>query len=112
LLPANAAERQLFSIWGGYLVVCVVIGISTRLREGLSTSLEFHLYPAMSCFTALAFFAMGASYWGWCYVFGACFVLLTFAMGLDLRWAPMEFGCTWAALLLVIGYHLRMLGAK
>jgi hypothetical protein len=111
-LPTNAAERQLFSIWAGYLVTCFAIGISNRIWTGWQTVVELRVYPTLSCLTALAFFAMGASYWGRCYVFGVCFVLLPFAMGLDLRWAPLEFGSAWAGILLVIGYHLRKLGAK
>jgi eukaryotic-like serine/threonine-protein kinase len=112
LLPVGIAERQLFSIWGGYLATCYVVGISNRIWQGWQAVVELRLYPTLSCLTAVAFFAMGSNYWGWSYVFGACFMMLPFLMGLEPSWAPVEFGMTWAAILLLIGHHLRQLDAK
>ncbi len=109
LLPESAAERQIWSIWGGYLVVCFALGFSNRTVLGWEAALETKLYQSLSCLTALAFFATGAQFWGWCYAFGAGFLLLALVMGLDLRWAPLEFGLLWGTVLALIGLRLRRL---
>jgi hypothetical protein len=66
----------------------------------------------MSAVTGMAFFILGASYWGWCYAFGVAFYGLAYVMTLDLRGGPLEFGALWAAALVVIGLHLRRLGQE
>jgi len=48
--------------------------------------------------------------WGYCSVIGLGYLLLSFVMALDLRWAPIEFGLAWAIVLVVIGLRLRQLG--
>jgi serine/threonine-protein kinase len=110
LLPANATERHLWSVWGGYLVACIGVGLSNRMIIGWETGVEMRLYASMSCLTALAFFATAAGFWGWCYAFGAGFFLLAFVMAVDLRWASLEFGALWAAVLTVVGLRLRRIG--
>jgi len=52
------------------------------------------------------------SHGGGCYAFAAAFFGLTLLMNLDLRWAPIEFGVLWAAVLTTIGFRMRRLGAK
>jgi predicted Ser/Thr protein kinase len=111
LLPTTTQERQLWSIWGGYVVSCTVVGLSNRLLVGWDASVEMRLYPALCCLTAVAFFATAASYWGWCYVFGAAFLALAFPIGADPTWGAVEFGGLWAAALVLVGVHLRRLAA-
>jgi hypothetical protein len=41
---------------------------------------------------------------------GAAFLGLALVMAADLRWAPLEFGALWAAVLLLLGARLRRLG--
>jgi tRNA A-37 threonylcarbamoyl transferase component Bud32 len=116
LLPRGAAERQLWAIWGGYLAACFAMGLSNRLALlafdrslALGARMEPRLYPSLAALTALAFFAMAPSFWGYCAVVGAGFLALAFVMAIDLTWAPLEFGAAWAAVLLVLGVRLRRL---
>lgn len=114
LRPATAAERQMWSIWLGYLGSCFVIGIAQqmlRLRDPTIQLANTVVYPALAAVSGLAFFALGSHYWGWCYVFGASFFGLSLLMTWDLRWTPIEYGTLWAALLGTIGTRLRRLGA-
>ncbi len=107
--PQGAAERQLWMVWAGYLLACFVYGFSSRLALGFATRLELKFYQALACLTAVAFFGL-VSFWGYCAVIGAAFLALSFVMALDLRWAPLEFGAVWAAVLLLMGLRLRKLG--
>jgi hypothetical protein len=116
LLPRGAAERQLWAVWGGYLVACFALGLSNRLALlsldrslALGVRMEPRLYPSLAAMTALAFFTMAATFWGYCAVVGAAFLALAFVMAIDLTWAPLEFGATWAAVLLILGMRLRRL---
>ncbi len=109
VLPGSAAERQIWSVWGGYLVACFAMGLSNRMILGWDVAVETRLYQSLSCLTALAFFATGSSFWGWCYAFGAAFVVLAMIMGFDLRWAPLEFGLLWGIVLSFISLRLRRL---
>jgi hypothetical protein len=99
----------MWSVWLGYILANLLIGTTSRLMLGLGDDLEVYLYPHLAAVTVLAFFALASSYWGWCYAFGAAFFVLAYVMVLDLRWAPVEFGALWAAVLVVIGLRLRRL---
>jgi serine/threonine-protein kinase len=112
LLPANAAERVMWSLWIGYVGTCFVLGISYRLMVGMAVELEVNLYPSLAAITGMAFFVLGSSYWGWCYSFGLAFYGLGLAMTWDLHWAPIEFGLLWAAVLVAIGLRLHRLARK
>jgi serine/threonine-protein kinase len=110
--PDGAVERQLWAVWGGYLLACFVLGLSGRLAFGfLDTALELRFYPGLAALTALAFFALAANIWGYCAVVGLGFLGLAFLMAADLRWAPLELGLAWAAVLVLLGTRLRRLGA-
>jgi tRNA A-37 threonylcarbamoyl transferase component Bud32 len=110
LLPASAAERQMWAVWAGYVVACLVVGQTFRLVGGLAVALELNLYPVLAAVTGMAFVVLGASYWGWCYAFGLAFYALAYVMTIDLRGGPLEFGALWAVALVVIGLRLRRLG--
>ena len=117
ILPANAAERQLYSIWIGYLVayaVSAAVGrlmIGTRiLGRGAAGPEQWEAliqYPISAVLSGLAFFMMGSGYWGLYYVLGVAFFALALLMPLSLTWAPLELGGVWAASLVAIGFHLR-----
>jgi serine/threonine-protein kinase len=120
LLPASQAERQLWSIWLGYLIAFTVSAVVYRLLirlnvlgEGTAGPAhwdEFILYPGFAILSGLGFFVMGSSYWGRCYAVGLAFFLLAFLMTLRLEWAPIEFGLAWGTTLVAIGLRLRRLG--
>jgi eukaryotic-like serine/threonine-protein kinase len=110
--PRGAAERQLWAVWGGYLLACFVLGLSGRIAFGLrDTGFEVQLYQGLTVLAGLAFFALAATLWGYCAVIGLAFLGLAFVMAVDLSWAPLEFGLAWAAVLVYLGIRLRRLGA-
>jgi len=109
--PSGPAERQLWMVWGGYVLTCFAYGVSRRLILGLGESnVEMQLYQGFACLAGLAFFTLAATLWGYCAVIGAVFLGVSLLMAVDLRWAPLEFGLTWATVLIVIGLRLRALG--
>src|SRR5262249_38115913 len=86
ILPTNAAERQLWSIWIGYLLAVGGGGLARRalvwagvLAAGPGAPAnwqELLNYPSSALLAALAFFAMGSSFWGRCYALGLGFLVL------------------------------------
>lgn len=109
--PRGAAERQLWVVWGGYVLTCWGFGVSTRISHTVfDARFELELYQGWACMAALAFFVLAPTLWGYCSVIGLGYLLLSFVMALDLRWAPIEFGAAWAIVLVVIGLRLRQLG--
>jgi hypothetical protein len=111
VLPARGVERLLWSTWLGYIACGFILAMAYRLAAGWTTPVELKLYPLMSAVTGMAFVVLGSSYWGRCYAFGIAFYMLALLMHLDLRWAPVEFGATWAAVFVMIGNRLRNLAA-
>jgi serine/threonine protein kinase len=122
LLPTTPAERELWTIWIGYLVsygtgTFVVAGI---FRAGLvlpgpaaPDAYEILLtYPFSSLLSGLAFFVMGSNYWGRCYAVGVAFWALALFMPGHLTWAPLEFGLLWSGFLFALGLHLRRLSQQ
>jgi serine/threonine protein kinase len=122
LLPTSAAERQLWSIWVGYLVAYGVSVWVGRLlvwyevfQPGPNSPAGWYdliHYPMSAALSGLAFFVMGSNYWGRCYALGLAFFILAVLMPLHLDWAPLEFGTVWGLSLAGIGLHLRRLGRQ
>lgn len=112
--PRGLAERQLWAIWGGYLVVCFVYGISTHFKHVVEHSSVSVLdrYQGLACMTAFAFIVMAPTIWGYSIVIGVAYLLLAFVMAFDLMWAPLEFGVLWAVVLVGLGLRLRRLGRE
>ena len=121
LLPTSGPERELWTIWLGYLGAYAI-------NVFVSRSLAWHgiigpgpagerwddliLYPYSAMVSGLAFFVMGSNYWGRCYAFGLAFWLLAAVMPLHIEWAPLEFGLLWSVTLTLVGLHLRRLGRE
>jgi serine/threonine protein kinase len=119
LLPTNAAERQLWTLWIGYMAAyeVSVIVYGMLVRRGLSIDdiphgSELLRYPSSAVLSGLVFFVMGSNYWGRCYAIGALFFMLALVMPLRLDLAPLEFGALWSATLTFIGLHLRRIGLR
>ena len=110
LWPRGPAERQLWSIWGGYFLACFGYGLSGWAMTGMDPDRVCQFYPGFACLTALAFFALASSFWGYCGVIGAGFLALAFGMLIDLQLAPLSFGAAWTVVLVVIGRRLQRLG--
>ena len=112
LLPRTSAERQLWSIICGYVVACFGGSLALRLSGlgwGGDLSAEPIMYQLYATLAALTFFSLGSILWGWCYAFGLAFLAASLVMAIDLRFAPLVFGATWAVTLTVIGTRLRRL---
>ena len=124
LMPTSAAERELWTIWIGYFATYFIIVIITRLLihfEVVQANPSWHArayfrellpYPFISMVSGLAFFIMGANYWGRCYAIGAAFFIAAALMPVHLTLAPLIFGVLWAITLLMLGMHLRSQAAK
>ncbi len=108
----TTAERQLWSVWVGYIAATVLIA-AAGWRE-FSHDQIYHMaeYPFFAITAGMAFFFLGSSYWGWCYAFGAAFFALSVVMLFDARWAVLEFGAVWAAILVILGARLRRLARE
>jgi serine/threonine protein kinase len=122
LLPTSAAERELWTIWLGYLAALAVNWVTIRLLvrwqimgpggAQVDRWTELIIYPFMAILSGMAFFIMGSNYWGRCYAVGGAFFVLAALMPLHLEWAPLEFGLLWSLTLAALGLHLRKLGQK
>jgi serine/threonine-protein kinase len=114
LLPTSTAERQLWSVWIGYVIACTMISFIVRTHEklGLDLAYEGVLYPFFSIITGMAFFVLGASYWGMCYAIAVAFFALGAALVEAPAWGPLAFGGLWSATLVAIGLRLRRLGKE
>src|SRR5207244_8794604 len=121
LWPTSGAERQLWTIWIGYLAATVAVffvnhllyarGILTGGDSAPSYWRELCVYPTAAVLSGVGFFVMGSSYWGRCYGFGLVFFCLGVVMAYRLDWAPLEFGIVWGTILAVIGWRLRSFSA-
>jgi tRNA A-37 threonylcarbamoyl transferase component Bud32 len=112
MAPSTTAERQLWSVWIGYIVASLLIAaVSWRLfsERQIYQMVE---YPFFAITAGMAFFFLGSSYWGWCYAFGAAFFAASVVMLFDTRWAVLEFGAVWTACLLIFGTRLRGLARE
>ena len=112
LLPRNTAERQLWSVWLGYILACLLISLVSaglfereRLYDGV-------VYPYYAVVTGMAFFVLGSSYWGRCYAISAGFFLLAVLLPLRLHWGTLAFGSLWGVTLVAIGLRLRGLSRE
>jgi hypothetical protein len=114
LLPSSTAERQLWSIWAGYLIGCVAVVLVGKHPGFLPAGDDYktRLYVLWSLLAGLAFFVMGSGYWGRCYVFGMAFFALAALMPYKLELAPLGFGGLWTVSLLSMALYLRRLAAQ
>jgi eukaryotic-like serine/threonine-protein kinase len=110
--PSGPAERQLWAVWGGYLFACFAFGLSRWAVVGMDLTQALQSYSGLACLTALAFFTLAPSFWGYCWLIGGGFLALSGLMLLKLEWAPVAFGLAWAAVLVTMGLRLRALAAK
>jgi len=110
LLPQGAAERQLWAVWGGYLLGCFTYGLAARAVVGSDTPALFTFYPGFAALTGLAFVSLAPTIWGYCAVIGVGYFVLAALMPLAIGWAPLAFGLAWGAVLVGLGVRLRRLG--
>jgi serine/threonine-protein kinase len=121
LLPTSGPERELWTIWIGFLGAYGIsllvsrslgwYGIIGRGASGPERWDDLLIYPFSALLSGLAFFVMGSNYWGRCYAFGLAFWVLAALMPLHMEWAPLEYGLLWCGILTLLGLHLRRLGS-
>jgi serine/threonine-protein kinase len=111
-LPTSASERQLLSIWLGYVAACAMCGEISKQLVGAEKMYDGFGFPYFAIVAGLCFFIMGGSYWGRCYVLGLAYFVLACVMLWTLQWAVVEFGLMWTLCLTYIGLHLRRLGRE
>jgi serine/threonine-protein kinase len=109
-LPTNAIERLLWAVWMGYLFAFASIFWVTR-SQGHG---HLEMYGAGMALSGLAWFAMGGSIWGGCYIIGLLYMIAAPFMTLldGSSWAPAVFGLAWGITLLIVGLRYRRLGAR
>jgi serine/threonine-protein kinase len=111
LRPSSSAERQLWSVWIGYVITVMVLGLAHLLLDrGWRAEHERVIFPSITAIAGLAFFAMGSHYWGGCYIIGLVFQAVALLMALIPDYAPLLHGCMWAACLSTVAWRLRRLG--
>jgi serine/threonine-protein kinase len=112
LLPGTRAERQLWAIWIAYFL-SVAVTAAIRLQESAGQPIwGGPLYPYSAMLTGVAFFVMGSTFWGGCYLVGLGFFALAAAMPSHLTWAPLEFAMLWGVTLFTVGVRLRRLARE
>jgi serine/threonine protein kinase len=122
LLPANAAERQVWLIWLGALAAFATSSLVSRLLIDHSVLTagpaapaswrEVVAYPYSAVVSGLAFFAMGGSYGARYYVISLAFFGLALVLPLALEWSPLAYGILWSLALVAVAWHLRRRGAE
>lgn len=112
LLPTSVAERQMWAVWLGYLLGCGLVSIVTGVMRGKEGLYRSEDYPYYSILAGMAFFVLGSSYWGRCYLFGLTFFGLALVLLFDLRWGTGAFGTLWAVILVMIALRLRWLARE
>ena len=107
----TTAERQMWSLWAGFLLACLLTGFVQHLQSPPGRPYDPRpLYPHFAILSGLAFVVLGSSYWGGCYLIGDAFLIAALVMPAHIDAAPVAFGLMWAAALAVIGIRLRRLG--
>jgi serine/threonine protein kinase len=108
--PRGAAARQLWAIWLGYLAGTVALVMIDYIQTPAGTVYYgLGAYPPMAVLASLAFMMLGSSYWGYCYVIGAAFLVLAVLMTSWLTVAPLAFGVCWAVSLALLSVRLGRL---
>lgn len=112
LVSTGAAQRQMLSIWIGFLVASyLVIGVAILSASPQYPLDELRVYPYLAIISGLTYFVMGSSYWGQCYLCAVLFFGLALVMPSNLAVAPLEFGLLWAVCLTAIAMRLRQLSS-
>lgn len=110
--PANPAEQHMISVWGSFILVAGMLFVNLALNSADSSFQSPAFYEAICGASAIAFFSLGAMFWGGCYLVGIAFLLLIPIMPIDPRFCPILYGSIWAFVTLLIGTRLRRLARE
>ena len=103
LLPANAPERLIWVVWGGYLLS---LGAMNAVRALLGRP-QSDSYALFAVLTGLGFLITGGQTWGGGFVVGLVFFVAGPLLAVVPQTAPLIFGGLWALGLLAFGLHYR-----
>lgn len=110
--PRGVPSRQLWSLWLGYVAGSMVLAVGGWLAtDSQDCHDQLQVYPQLCVLGSLGFIMMGSSYWGYCYAFGALFLVLGLILPLIPAYSPLIFGAVWAACLVLLGKHLTRLAS-
>ncbi len=111
LAPTTTAERTMWGVWAGFLIGCMLLGVTSRLAATPEVPHdELALYPRFAVLSGAAFLALGGGYWGGCYAIGAAFFAAALAMPFVKPAGPVVFNLLWTGSLVLIGLRLRRMG--
>jgi serine/threonine protein kinase len=98
----TAAERQIWSLVPGYYgSFLTLVIINTFLEEPIP------LAPVLAMLSGMGFSTLGATIWGWFYVWGAAFFVLAFIMVFLLPYGLTLLGVGWFLCLVIGSIHLQ-----
>src|SRR5262249_51196872 len=110
VMPTTTAERQMWALWAGFLLACLLMGVVNHLLTPPGAAYDPRpLYPRGALLSGMAFGRLGSRYWGGCYLIGAAFCAAGLVMPLYLDAGPLAFGLMWSAALVMIGLRLMRL---
>ncbi|MFO0881167.1 MAG: serine/threonine-protein kinase [Gemmataceae bacterium] len=112
LMPASQAERLLWSVWGGYVAACSMIGHLLYSQFGEMVLYEGVIYPVFCVITGMAFLIIGSSYWGMCNIIALAFLGMALVLPAIPGWGCLVFGAMWTLALLAIAFRLRRLARQ
>jgi hypothetical protein len=109
--PRGMPARQCWAIWFSYLAGSVVLAAASWLHWWQASPAQpfdpLVLYPQLAVLASIGFFVLGSSYWGYCYVFGFAFLVLSVVMSLTLWWSPLLYGICLGSCFALLGRRLR-----
>ncbi len=108
--PSNPAEQHILSVFGGFVVVAGLLFVNLAFYKDGAEWNGAAFYQAVAAASAMAFFSLGAMFWGGCYIIGFTFFMFIPLMPFDPRLCPLEYGMIWASVALVVGLRLRRIG--
>lgn len=112
----TAATRQMWTHWIAFLVAChCIAGVIIIFLWRLEPSNRFSIlmaYPYFSIVSGMTWFTLGSNFWGYCYLIGAAFFVLSLVMPFLLPWAPLLFGLLWATTLWLTASRLKQLAVE
>ncbi len=107
LLPTNTLERQIWSVWLGYLLAFAMLYMVIQ-SEGRD---HLDIYGPGMILSGLAWFVMGGLVWGGAYLIGIGFWALAPFVALmgGVEWSPGAFGIVWGVALIITGLRYQKL---
>ncbi len=110
-VDGSASSRFLLALWSGHLLACVMVGVVDGVVRQASEATSMN-YQQFSLITGVAFIALGPNYWGWCYAFGAGFLLLPIAYVYVPLASAFLFASMWALALICVSRYLSRLSRQ